>query len=74
VEASEVRERVRNLVREHRAQCLWFLREDFVPSSREEMLRALEHIKRNGDRKAFLDASELSTWLSHHTSETSATS
>ena len=74
MDPSEVREKVRKLVLQHRARCLWFLREDFTPSSPEEMLRVLEHIKRNGDRQAFLDASELSTWLSHHSSETSVNS
>ena len=69
-----MRERVRRLVVEHRTQCLWFLRQDFLPSGREEVLRVLGHIKRNGDRQAFVEASELEAWLSRNPSETSAAS
>jgi hypothetical protein len=74
VEASEVRERVRRLVLQHRVQCLWFLREDFLPSGPEETLRVLGHIKRNGNRQAFVEASEIEAWLSRNSSATSAAS
>lgn len=72
MEASEVSERVRKLVLEQRATCLWFLREDLFPSGPAETLRVLEHIKRNGNRQAFVEASELAAWLSRDSSETSA--
>jgi hypothetical protein len=63
---------VNRLVDEYRAQCLWFLRQDFYPASRAERLRALAYIQRHGDRAAFIRASELRRWLSPPSSERSA--
>jgi hypothetical protein len=74
MDMEQVRECVWRLVEEHRSRCLWFLREDFRPTSREEALRVLEQIKRHGDRRAFEQASELEAWLSRNTSAASAAS
>lgn len=62
------------LVEEHRARCLWFLRPDFRPTTREERLRVLRYIERHGDREAFREAAALRRWLSPESNETSAES
>jgi len=51
------------LVEKYRDQCLWFLRRDFMPRSREEILRVLELIERYGDREGFERAQRLRKWL-----------
>ena len=65
-------ETVNRLVDEYRDRCLWFLRTDYYPSTTEEQDRVLEQIQRHGDLAAWQRASELRSWLSHHSSETSA--
>lgn len=60
------------LIDQYRARCLWFLREDYYPVSREDALRVLDHIKRYGDLEAFRRASVLAQWLSPHSNERSA--
>ena len=67
--ADETKERVRLLVDEYRSQCLWFLREDYYPTTAEQTLRALDYIERYGDCKAFQKAAELREWLSQSFSE-----
>jgi hypothetical protein len=62
------------LVDEYRQRCLWFLREDYYPSSLEERLRVLDYIQRHGDREAFRRAAEVRKWLSPSSSEKSAAS
>jgi hypothetical protein len=52
-------EAVDRLVDEYRARCLWFLREDYYPTTTEERLRVLGYIQRHGDLAAFRRASEL---------------
>jgi len=37
---SALNEAIDRLVDEYRTRCLWFLREDFYPKSREERIRA----------------------------------
>lgn len=51
------------LVEEYRAQCLWFLRPDFLPQTPTELLQALELIKRYGDRAGYERAEHLKSWL-----------
>ena len=63
---------VNRLVEEYRVRCLWFLREDFYPSTLAERLRVLGYIERHGDLEAFRRAAELKTWLSRNTSAPSA--
>lgn len=65
---------VRSLVDEYRTRCLWFLRPDFYPETREEILRVLGQIERHGDRDGFVRAARIRQWLSPPSSETSAAS
>jgi len=54
---------IQRLVEEYRAQCLWFLRPDYRPSSREEMVQTLSLIERYGDRAGYQRAREIKSWL-----------
>lgn len=65
---------LRSLVDEYRSLCLWFLREDYYPATRDEVLTVLRHIERHGDREGFKRAAALRRWLSPHSSATSAAS
>lgn len=56
------------LIDEYRARCLWFLREDYYPSTNEERLRVLDHIERNGDREAYRKAATIRRWLLRNSS------
>jgi hypothetical protein len=69
-----VADRIDRLVDEHRVDCLWFLRVDYYPTTREQRLRVLEHIERRGDRQAFRQAATLRRWLSPTSSVESAVS
>lgn len=62
---------VRDLVVQQRDRCLWFLRPDLLPQTREEMLIALGHIRKHGDRATYVRARELADWLSRNTSDES---
>jgi len=72
--AEELRQQVNQLVDAYRDQCLWFLRADYYPADRQEVLRTLDYIGRYGDREAFLRAGELIQWLSPNSSRPSAAS
>jgi len=67
-----IAEAVNHLADECRIRCLWFLRPDYDPASREERLRVLHSIELRGDRKAFRRAATLKRWLSQDSSATSA--
>jgi len=69
---SDVERAIEALVERYRDQCLWFLRRDYLPTTRQARLRALESIQRHGDREAFIQAAELREWLSQHSSAGSA--
>jgi hypothetical protein len=69
---SELREKVVKLIEEYRARCLWFLREDYVPVTPEEIGQTLELIERYGDRASYLRAEELKQWLLHDSSAMSS--
>lgn len=62
----------RQLVDEYRTRCLWFLREDYYPTSTTEREEVLRQIEQHGDLDAFRRAAELRTWLSQRSNETSA--
>lgn len=64
----------RELVERYRVQCLWFLREDYYPSTPAEKEEVLRHIERHGDLEAFRRVAEMRAWLSQHSSSTSAAS
>ena len=67
----DTQEAVRTLVEEYRHRCFWFLRPDFVPRTRDEMIRALGYIKRYGDREGYLRAERIERWLSQPSRPTS---
>ena len=69
-----VNDAVDHLVDEYRIRCLWFLRPDYYPATREQRLRALSYIEQRGDREAFEKAGTLKQWFSRHSSGTSADS
>jgi hypothetical protein len=67
----DVLEAVHRLVGTNRLQCLWFMKEDFLPRTAEEADRALAEIEIHGDRQAWAKARELRAWLSRTTSAAS---
>jgi hypothetical protein len=71
---SDIGRAIDDLVDRYRDRCLWFLRRDYHPTTRQARLRALESIQRHGDREAFTQAAELREWLSQHSSVGSADS
>lgn len=62
-QSAEIADALTPLVVRYRERCLWFLREDFVPTTVAEGLVALEHIEKHGDRNAFIEARRLRKWL-----------
>lgn len=62
----------RRFVDEYRARCLWFLREDYYPSTPTECADVLRQIEQHGDGEAFRRVAQFRAWLSHHSNETSA--
>lgn len=68
----EMQRQVNELVEAYRDRCLWFLGRDYYPSDVESALRALGHIQRHGDLKAFQRADELTQWLLPLSKKTSA--
>jgi hypothetical protein len=63
---------VRRLLEEYRAQCLWFLRNDYVPSEPADVLRILETIEARADRSGYVRARRLKQWLLQRSSAPSA--
>jgi len=63
---------IRGLVDEYRTRCLWYLRPDFYPETREEMLRVLRQIEKHADREGFVRAARIRQWLSPPSKEPSA--
>jgi hypothetical protein len=61
-------EEVHRLVEENRLQCLWFMREDYLPFSVTEADRALAEIELHGDRRAWAEARRIRAWLSQNIS------
>jgi hypothetical protein len=64
----------RDLVDRYRVQCLWFLREDYYPSTPAEREDVMRHIERHGDLEAFRRVAEMRAWLSQHSNSPSAAS
>ena len=65
---------VRSLVDDYRTRCLWFLRPDFYPETREEVVRVLRQIEKNADREGFVRAARIRQWLLRASNEPSAAS
>jgi hypothetical protein len=63
---------LRDLIDEYRDRCLWFLRRDYYPATRDEALRTLAAIQRQGDMQAFRRAAQIKQWLLQDSSESSA--
>jgi len=59
-----VDEAFKALVDDYRIRCLWFLRADYYPMTREARLRVLDYVQRYGDRDAHVRAAVLRQWLS----------
>lgn len=66
--------KLRGFVDRHRSRCLWFLREDYYPTTPAEYENVLRHIERHGDLGAFREAAAIRAWLSHRSSDPSASS
>jgi hypothetical protein len=71
-QAESVARAINALVDEYRGQCLWFLRADYYPETREEQLRTLNYIERHGDLEAFRKAASIRQWLSPNSNAPSA--
>ncbi|TVQ25387.1 MAG: hypothetical protein EA383_08510 [Spirochaetaceae bacterium] len=56
-----------DLVNRYRDRCLWFLRSDYLPETRQEAEAVLDLIERYGDRDAFFAVREARQWLSRDT-------
>lgn len=65
---------INRLIDAHRTRALWFLRADVYPASTSARLRALDQIRRHGDRDAYIQAGGLREWLLHHSKDDSANS
>lgn len=63
---------VRTLVDDYRDRCLWYLRRDYYPTTRDESLSVLDAIARHGGLDAFRRAATIRSWLLRHSSATSA--
>lgn len=72
MDAQKVSEDFRKLLEEQRCQCLWFAREDYVPTAPADMLRVLDQIQRNGNLDAFRRAGAIKRWLLRNSSGVSA--
>lgn len=64
--------KVNELIDRYRDRCLWFLPQDYRVRTTSEALRALDHIERHGDVRAFREARTLKRWLSPSSNATSA--
>lgn len=56
-------EQMRSLVEDYRAMCFWNFSEDFMPSTREQVILALDAVERYGDLNAYRRAGEIRKWL-----------
>ena len=67
----EILKEIHALVEANRLQCLWFMKEGYLPLSVGDADRALMHIEVRGDRHAWARARDLRSWLSRNTSAAS---
>jgi hypothetical protein len=63
---------VNALVDEYRTRCLWFLRPDYYPATRDAQLRILDCVQRYSDRAGYVRAATIRQWLSQISSGDSA--
>ena len=52
-------QQVDTLVDDYRTRCLWFLRPDYYPVTRDQQLRVLDYVQRYGDRDAHVRVAPL---------------
>jgi DNA-directed RNA polymerase specialized sigma24 family protein len=64
--------RVRELVVQYRAQCLWFLKSEYFPVTAADAYQVLDYIQKYGDLDAFRPAGELKQWLARISNAVSA--
>ena len=69
--SQQIMKAVHRLVEDNRLQCLWFMKEDYLPASAREADRALAEIELHGDRQAWTEARTLRIWLSQSISAVS---
>jgi hypothetical protein len=62
------------LIDDYRARCLWFLRLDYYPTTREARMRVLDYVQRYGDREAYIRAATVRQWLSQTSNADSSAS
>jgi hypothetical protein len=60
----DILEAVHHLVETNRLQCLWFMKEDYLPVTELETDRALSEIELHGDRQAWIKARSIRSRLS----------
>jgi hypothetical protein len=60
-----------SLIRQCRSKCLWFMRDDYLPTDRAGLLRSMRSIENNGTRDAYIQARSIEQWLLQHSKKTS---
>jgi len=51
------------LLGKQRDRCLWYVREDFIPTNLVEAKLILDAIEKHGDMEAFIEARKVKEWL-----------
>jgi len=69
---AKILKEARELIAEHRADCLWFLGSDAIPADGPSIVRLLQKIERHSDRATYQKARRLRECLSRNSSATSA--
>jgi hypothetical protein len=62
------------LVDECRVESLWYLRQDYYPSTDLERVQVLDAIQERSSREVFRRAGMMKAWLSRHSSDGSVSS
>ena len=60
------------LIKQCRNQCLWFMREDCLPTDRAGLLRFMRSIENSGTRDAYIQARNIEQWLLQDSKKMSA--
>jgi len=68
----EIAREIDELIDENRLSCLWYMRDDFYPSTLESRLRVLDAIQDYADRATFIRTARLKKCLSQISSADSA--
>jgi hypothetical protein len=67
----DILRQVRALVEQTRAASLWFVNDEFCPTTREQAVRALRWIEQRSNREQYVQARQLRQWLSRTSSAAS---